>query len=142
MAGKKPAGGVELDVKPTSQLDLQRRLEDEKDNPPPVFMASVNPVDSVLTGEDDDGNVYYGTDPIYQNRANETDLPHAAEEGPDKLAEDAYLDSLEGGNEATDQLKEIYGGLAVNTEGQTDAAAEAQPASGESASSDVSTPSQ
>jgi hypothetical protein len=124
---KKPEEGTELDVKPTSQVDLERRLGED---PPTKLFETVNPVDSVLTADDDsddEGDAYVGVDPIYQNHANETDKPLQAEKGPDKAAEDAYFDSFEGEVEAGTQLKEVYG--TVTTSGST--VTEAQGQAGE-----------
>jgi hypothetical protein len=70
----------------------------------PVFNASVNP-DHLPTDEG-----YVGVDPIYQNHANDTEKPYAAEGGADGLAEDAYADAVDSdGNEPGDQLKAAYG---------------------------------
>lgn len=102
MGSKKPAEGVELDVPSTHQQYLEKTLGEESEAP--VFGASQNPVDSTLNA---DG--FVGVDPVYQNFANDTDEPLAAEEGPDKLAEEAYADAVEGGpREASDALKENF----------------------------------
>jgi hypothetical protein len=86
-------------TKPTSQLDLEARLgedaEDEKLGTPlfPLKNPDLDPTE--------DGDV--GTDPVYQNYANETDAPLAAEGGADQLAEEAAQDAYgdaEGVNEA------------------------------------------
>lgn len=72
----------------------------------PVFNASVNPRDNDVF--DKDG--YVGVDPIYQNHANDTEKPYAAEGGADELAEKAYFESVRGeGKEPGDQLSELYG---------------------------------
>ena len=71
-------------TKPTSQLDLEARLAVDNEVKPPS--PPVNP------SVDDSG--FIGTDPIYQNRANETDQPLDADEGPDKLAEEAFRKSF------------------------------------------------
>lgn len=84
----KKDSGIEVDVKSTHQRYLETVLD--PDRKAPVFSESVNPSEAVTS----DG--YIGTDPIYQNHANATDEPHQADDGPDKLAEDAYIDSVEG----------------------------------------------
>jgi hypothetical protein len=139
MVSKKPEKGTELDVKPTSQLDLERRLGED---PPNTLFKTVNPVESTLTADDntseltggDDGDLYVGTDPIYQNHANDTEKPLQAEEGPDKSAEDFYLDTVdsEGGTEAGDQLKEAYGAVTPNVQSEGSTVTEAQAESTDS----------
>lgn len=89
--------------KPTSQVDLEARLkaDAEETSPPPRkkgedfdapgpfnVQGAVNP-DGEPT---EDG--YVGTDKIYQNYANETDAPLQADEGADKLAEEAFADAF------------------------------------------------
>lgn len=72
----------------------------------PVFYETVNPRDNDAF----DQGGYVGVDPIYQNYANETEKPYAAEGGADALAEKAYFDSVRGdAREPGDQLKELYG---------------------------------
>lgn len=95
-----PEGGLELRdlneqddkpylTRPTSQLDLERRLdEDHKPDSDLSLSLKVNPNPF---GDED----YAGTDPIYQNHANDTETPYAAEEGPDKDAEDAVRELYE-----------------------------------------------
>lgn len=73
-------------TRPTSQLDLEARQK------------AGNKVEGVLTttnpkAPDDSG--FIGTDPIYQSRANESDQPLAAEEGPDAVAEADFVKSFE-----------------------------------------------
>lgn len=94
-------------TQPTSALDLERRLSEEAD--PPVFNKTVNPVD---TNFDKDG--YVSTDPIYHDRANETDQPQAAEEGAFKLAEEA-MEGVHDKNAASEPLKESYGAVTPHT---------------------------
>lgn len=69
--------------RPTSQVDLEERLKN--DNAAPAVLKDTNPAESTAyytkTG-------FVGTDPVYQNYANETDAPRKAEDGPDKLAEE------------------------------------------------------
>lgn len=76
----KPADGVSY-IKSTAALDLEARLGEDAEVAPKWF-ESTNPV----APEKDS---YVGTDPIYYDRANETDQPLSAEEGADKLAEEA-----------------------------------------------------
>lgn len=97
----KKDSGIEVDVKSTHQRYLETVLDPERKAP--VFSESVNPSVAIT----DDG--YIGTDPIYQNHANATDEPHQADDGPDKLAEDAYIESVEGGpKEPGDDLKGYF----------------------------------
>ena len=84
----KLAEGVEF-TKPTSQLDLEARQEAAKKEPE-LFYVDVNPA---ATDENEEG--FIGTDPIYYGRANETELPSASEDGPEKVAEEAYVKSFE-----------------------------------------------
>ena len=78
-------------TRPTSQLDLEARQKEAervaKEGVDPL-VVSVNPV-----APDDSG--FIGTDPIYQIRANETDQPLSSEEGPDGVAEAAFVKSFE-----------------------------------------------
>jgi hypothetical protein len=68
--------------KPTSQVDLERRLKDDYVSPSVLGQA----VDPVLESE----NGYVGVDPIYQNFANETEKPYASEKGVEKKLEAPY----------------------------------------------------
>ena len=72
-------------TKPTSQLDLEARQA--KDYKPSNIIAGTNP-------EVDDSG-YVGVDVMYQNAANETDEPQAATEGPEAVAEEAYVKSVQ-----------------------------------------------
>ncbi len=110
MAAKKPAEGVELDVPSAHARYLDSLLGDEaQDREAPTYGGvSVNPSDNkVITDEG-----YVGVDPVYQNYANDTEAPYQADEGPDKLAEDAYVEAVEGDpKEAGEQLKELFGAV-------------------------------
>lgn len=68
-------------TKPTSQVDMEARLSD--DSEPPAFNESTNP-----NPFHEDGFVGVGLE--YANAANDVDEPLQAEEGPDKMAEDAF----------------------------------------------------
>lgn len=68
-------------TKPTSQLDLEAR-QSEDYVPPTVLGRDVDPQKSE--------NGYVGVDPIYQNFANDTEAPYAAEEGPESVVEENY----------------------------------------------------
>jgi hypothetical protein len=74
-------------VKPTSQLDLERRLD--KDNESEV----ANRVPVTRNPDHFGREAYVGVDPIYQNHANDTEKPYAAEEGPEKDAEEFFKES-------------------------------------------------
>lgn len=85
-------------TKPTSQVDLDARLNDESD--PPVHLASENP-----NPFHEDG--YVGVSPEYANAANETDEPLQAEEGPDMQAEEAFEDAYgDSSGEVSEQMEE------------------------------------
>jgi hypothetical protein len=117
MAGKKPAEGVELDVPSPHQQYLESLLGEEHEAPT-FGGVSVNPNDNKAIT--DDG--YVGVDPVYQNFANDTDEPLQADEGGDKLAEDAYVEAVEGdAKEAGEELKELFGAVtnADENDGQT-----------------------
>lgn len=75
-------------TKPTSQLDLEARQEAEKkgENPFAVADAVRNP-----TGPEETKDLYVGTDPIYQNHANDTEAPKQSEKGAEKDAEQGFL---------------------------------------------------
>lgn len=89
-------------TRPTSQVDLERRLEN--DNAAPRILQGVNPTH---VNED---NGYVGVSPEYQNAANETDEPLSSEEGADLLAEEEFLDSTTTteGSEPMPEVKERY----------------------------------
>lgn len=70
-------------IKSTSQLDVEARLK--VDNAVPAKAKTVNP-----PAPDDSG--FIGTDPIYQGRANETDLPGDDSDDP---AMQAYIKAFE-----------------------------------------------
>lgn len=69
-------------TKSTAQLDAERRLELDNENPDVHVVQPTNPNHF---GE----GAYVGTDPIYQNYANDTEKPLAATSGPEKAALDA-----------------------------------------------------
>lgn len=73
-------------TKPTSQLDLEERLKDG--NEVERFkIETIDPADQV----NEDG--YVGTDPVYQNHAEDTHKPLAAEGGADAKAEKLYAEA-------------------------------------------------
>lgn len=86
---KKDEKKPQLGVPSTAQLDLERRQGNEYvgDSELASRRTFVNP--SPL-GEEE----YIGTDPIYQNHANDTEKPLAASKGVWKDAEDAYKESV------------------------------------------------
>jgi len=111
----KPAEGVELDVPSAHQVYLESLLGEEgQEAPAPVYGGeSVNP--NELQAVTDDG--YIGTDPVYQNYADDTHKPLAADGGVDQLAEEAYVEAVEGEpSEAGDDLKKHYGEVANTRE--------------------------
>lgn len=73
--------------KPASQVDLEARQK--SDYVPPS-------VKKVGTDAEPSENGYVGVDPIYQNYANDTDGPQAAESGPEaKVESDFYADEVD-----------------------------------------------
>jgi hypothetical protein len=84
--------------KPTSQVDLERRLADDST---PVFREFSAP--EAVT---EDG--FVGTDVIYQNAANKTDEPIAAKSGVEKKAEQLFADAYGDGEEPAKQVKDNY----------------------------------
>lgn len=76
-------------VKSTQQLDLEARQAEDYVSPF-VLGKTVGPNESLVS---EDG--FVGVDPIYQNAANETDEPLAAEDGVEKVIEDRVLELIE-----------------------------------------------
>jgi hypothetical protein len=72
-------------TKSTATLDLEARLENDNAVPGPARV--LNPG----YGDVEAGNLYLGTNPEYQNHANDTDAPLQAEDGPERDAEEAAL---------------------------------------------------
>ena len=70
----------------TAAQDLERRLD--PDYKPVVGTARLNPNPF---GDEE----YVGTDPVYQNHANDTEVPYAAEEGPLQKAEEHFADQYD-----------------------------------------------
>ena len=67
-------------TKPTTQVDLERRQAEDYESDLVVNRNTVNP--NPFGAED-----YAGTDPIYQNHADDTHKPLAAGDGPEAKAE-------------------------------------------------------
>ena len=86
MASKQKAPEVEY-TKPTSQLDLEARLDKDNRNE-----AAEAPLATYPDAQDEEG--FVGVSPEYANYANDTDKPLAAEEGAEKVAEDLFLDEV------------------------------------------------
>lgn len=98
-----PEEGVELDVPSAHTKYLESVMDPDREVP--VHGESVNPADQGVVTEEG----YVGTDPIYQNYAEDTHKPLAAEDGPEADAEEAFVDAYEGEpNEGSDLLKENY----------------------------------
>lgn len=68
-----------------AQEDLARRLDPDYEGVQKPKL--LNPG----YGDAEPGNLYLGTNPEYQNHANDTEAPYQAEEGPDQLAEEKAL---------------------------------------------------
>lgn len=75
-------------TKPTSQLDLEARLERDNENPAAHVPGYSNPASF---GVED----YVGTDPVYQNHANDTEAPLKAEGGAEQKAEEFFRETHE-----------------------------------------------
>lgn len=86
-------------AKPTSQVDLERRLADDAT---PVFMEFTDPDPT-----SDDG--FVGVSPEYQNAANKTDEPLAAKSGAEKKVEQAFVDAYGDGSGPSEDIKALYG---------------------------------
>jgi hypothetical protein len=87
-------------TKSTQQLDLEARQAEDYVSPLAVA-KTVGPEQSLL-GEDG----YVGTDPIYQNYANETEAPLAAEEGAEKVLEDRVFAEAEQAAQASEEREQ------------------------------------
>jgi hypothetical protein len=110
MAKDEKVEEVEVGVPSAHQKYLEEVTDPDREVP--VFGASVNPVDQADHVTDEG---YVGVDPVYQNYANDTDKPLAAEEGPDQAAEDAFHEAYEAeASEGSELLLSNYG--AVNRE--------------------------
>lgn len=93
---------------PTSQVDLQSRLDNENRSSRILTTA-----DQYEQPEDDDGRSfavegndlegYIGTNPEYMTYANETEAPIVAEEGPESEVEENFLEQSEQRGFAVDQ---------------------------------------
>lgn len=94
--------------KPTQQVDLEERLKDDY-VPAAVLTVAEDPV---VTSE----NGYVAVDPIYQNFANETDKPFAAEKGPEKKLEEGAVSGTPLYNDETD----FDAGATADGEGEED----------------------
>lgn len=97
-------------TKPTSQLDLERRLEEQNKVQPASHLTALNPADQLdLDDESDDG--FVGVDPIYRNYANDTEKPLQADEGAEAKAEELHWKSVYG--EATEENEAVKENAAV-----------------------------
>lgn len=106
---KSDAEKVELDVPSTAALDLEARLANDNAYPGGLLTVNAAGVEEAAV----DG--YRGTDPIYQNYANETEKPLAADGGVWADAEEAHEDLLSGdAREATPELKQLYKDRSTN----------------------------
>lgn len=74
-------------TKPTSQRDLEARLEVENEREDSKVVGPKNPDDFTEEG-------YIGVDPIYQNHANDTEAPIKADEGPEAKVVEQYRESV------------------------------------------------
>lgn len=96
MAEKKTEQAPEA-VKSTQQLDLEARQAEDYVSPLAVA-KTVGPNESLIS---EDG--FVGVDPIYQNAANETEMPLASEEGAEKVLEDRVLTQVEDAAKAEEE---------------------------------------
>lgn len=72
-------------TKSTAQVDLETRLAN--DNATSANAKVLNPG----YGDVESGHLYLGTNPEYQNHANDTEAPYQADGGPDEAAEQSAL---------------------------------------------------
>lgn len=90
-------------TKPTTQLDAERRLEEG-------YVADAVTGNTVTVNPNPFGDEdYVGTDPIYQNYAEETHKPGRSEEGVEKELEEAYREQHNLDDLDDDQVAEDYG---------------------------------
>lgn len=90
-------------TKPTTQVDLERRLAIENGDLDPEEDAGT-PRDFKVEGNDT--SAYIGVDPIYQNYAEETHQPLASDGGPEERIEERayeYEDAPKSGVSAADE---------------------------------------
>jgi hypothetical protein len=95
------ADDVQMGVKSTHELYLESLAQPSD---PPKHMDSVGP-EGVLAPTK---SGFVAVSPEYQNFANKTEKPLAAQGGGAGAAEAAYAASFEGGNEPGDALKAAY----------------------------------
>lgn len=90
-------------TKPSAaQEDLERRQADDYVPDAAVKTVTVNP--------NPFGNeAYAGVDPIYQNHANDTEKPLAAQDGPEKVAEENVKKLYSLDNVAKEDVVDDYG---------------------------------
>lgn len=95
-------------AKPSSQLDLERRLENENRSSR-ILSTAPSYKEAVEEGgarefavEDNNLDNYLGVDVVYQNYASDTDEPLEAEGGPEKELLDQFKENLEAKAERPD----------------------------------------
>lgn len=98
-------------VAPRTQEDLERRLADDHEPD-----SAVN-TGTVLVNPNPFGDeAYAGTDPIYQNHANDTEKPYRASKGAEKKAEDLVREAHTLDEDDDDVVKDTgMGGKARRT---------------------------
>lgn len=111
MANKKPEY-----TQPRTQTDLEARLADE----PPAASVVVNPNPF---GDE----AYAGTDPIYQNYANDTEKPLRAAKGVEKKAEDQIREAHKFADDADVVDDHGLGGKAARANVASSATVEPEP---------------
>jgi hypothetical protein len=101
-------------TKPRTQEDLEARLGDDH-----VPASAVNEGTVLVNPNPFGSEAYAGTDPIYQNHANDTEKPFRASKGAEKKAEDQVRNAhkLAGDAEVVDDSG--LGGKAERTRIQT-----------------------
>lgn len=90
-------------TKPNTQLDLEARLSDD-------YTPESNVGNTVTVNPNPYGSeAYVGTDPIYQNHANDTEKPYAAKSGAEKKAEEQVKELYSLDDVDDDQIVDDYG---------------------------------
>ena len=85
-----------------AQQDLERRQAEDYVPDAAVKTVTVNPNPFGY-------EAYAGTDPIYQNHANETEVPYESEDGPEKVAEEKVKELYSLDDVDEDDVVEDYG---------------------------------
>lgn len=100
-------------VPSNAELDLKARLGDDYKGESDLSTRTTTVQPNALGDE-----AYVGTDPIYQNHANDTEKPYASRGGPERAAERAFADQYPDLDDVDEELvvdDPGLGGKAVKT---------------------------